>query len=119
MRILMLALIAVLIFFQYKLWVEKQGLAQVVRLQQQLAEITEKNTELEKQNAQLQSKVESYKKGVGSYEGRAREDLGMVKHGETYYQVVPKKQTNSCSIPTHTEQGTKQSQVEKAIGAAQ
>lgn len=104
MRILMLVLILLLVFFQYKLWVEKQGLSQIVRLQNQLAEITAKNTELEKQNDQLQVKVDACKKNTSAYEARAREELGMVKKGEVFYQVVPKaKKTQS-----ETARGTTQ-----------
>ena len=48
------------------------------------------NDELKKQNDALRAEVNDLKKGTDAIEERAREELGMIKEGETYFQVINK-----------------------------
>jgi len=48
---------------------------------------------LRNRNAALDAEVRSLKSGLDEIEARARQSLGMVRQGETFYLVVK----NSCS----------------------
>lgn len=85
MKFFLIALFVIFGFLQYKLWVAKQGVAQVVRLQEQVQKLMQQNEILEKQNAVIQARVTQYKQGLSGFEDRAREDLGLVKQGEVFY----------------------------------
>lgn len=83
--IVLLVLFAVL---QYRLWFANDGLLQVARLKHQISEQQKINEDLHQKNALLMSEVSSLKKGGGAIENRARNELGMVKKGEVFYQVL-------------------------------
>jgi len=85
-------LFAILIFFflalQYRLWVGEGSLAEVASLRR---EITAQEQEIERlrvRNRALHAEVEDLKTGLDAVEERARSELGMVKQGEVFYQVV-------------------------------
>lgn len=61
----------------------------VRRLERELAEQREENERLLSRNRALQAEVEDLKEGIEAIEERAREDLGMIREGETFFQVVP------------------------------
>lgn len=46
------------------------------------------NAMLKERNQTLAAEVADLKQGVEAIEERARYDLGMIKEGETFYQVV-------------------------------
>ena len=56
--------------------------------QQQLMDQQAQIDELERRNDQLAAEVASLKTGLEAIEERARAELGMVKEGETFIQVV-------------------------------
>lgn len=58
------------------------------RLQIELAEQRAINEHLEARNRALQAEVEDLKKGLAAVEELARKDLGMIKEGETFFQIV-------------------------------
>ncbi|MBI5447949.1 MAG: septum formation initiator family protein [Gammaproteobacteria bacterium] len=89
MKLLFALLLCLFLVLQYKLWVAKQGSPQIARLEGQKKQLIQQNLLLEQQNQHLQNQVNRYKQGLDGFEERAREDLGMVKKGEVFYQVVP------------------------------
>ena len=86
-KYILIVLFVLLLILQYKLWIEKKGAPQIARLQGQRAELIEQNTELEKQNKVLQSRIQNYQTSEDGFEERAREDLGMTKKDEVFYQT--------------------------------
>ena len=64
------------------------SLAQVAELQQQIAEQQGENERLLERNRILDAEVMELKKGMETVEERARHELGMVKDGETLYQLA-------------------------------
>jgi cell division protein FtsB len=58
------------------------------RLQKELAEQRAINERLEARNRALQAEVEDLKKGLAAIEELAREDLGMIKEGETFFRIL-------------------------------
>ncbi|SEK65374.1 cell division protein FtsB [Atopomonas hussainii] len=73
---------------QYRLWLGEGSLAQVNLLKQQIAEQQGENERLLERNRVLEAEVRELKSGLETVEERAREELGMVKEGETLYQLT-------------------------------
>ena len=88
LKIVNVFFLLVLAMLQYQLWYGKNGLAHFQQLQQQLVESSHKNAELANRNAILTSTVTDLKQGVTFIEHYARQDLGMIKQGETFFQLV-------------------------------
>jgi cell division protein FtsB len=54
----------------------------------QLSLQIEKNKKLELRNEELKAEVDDLKKGLEAIEERARSEMGMIKPGETFIQVI-------------------------------
>lgn len=85
---LFVALLLVLTALQYRLWVGEGSLAQVTDLKHQIAEQQGENERLLERNRILEAEVLELKQGTETVEERARHELGMVKEGETLYQLA-------------------------------
>lgn len=86
---LLFALLLVMFFvLQYRLWVGQGSMAEVFRLQQQINKQQAQLAQKKERNARLRAEVDSLKTGLEAVEARARSDLGMIKDGETFYQVI-------------------------------
>ena len=85
---LFLVLLLLLAGLQYRLWVGNGSLAQVADLQRQIAEQQGENERLLERNRILDAEVLELKQGMETVEERARHELGMVKEGETLYQLA-------------------------------
>src|SRR5882757_1519898 len=88
MRIFATALSVALLLLQYRLWISDQGEREVTRLQAALEAQRGANREQGERNRQLAAEVSDLKGGLTALEERARSELGMVGHSETFYQVV-------------------------------
>ena len=85
MRWLTIALFVILLLLQIRLWSEYREVGQ---LRAQVEEQAEFHRDLAERNAALAAEVESLRTGVEAIEERARTELGLVKPGEVFYQVV-------------------------------
>ena len=85
---LFVVLILLLAGLQYRLWVGDGSLAQVTDLQRQIAEQQGENERLLERNRILEAEVLELKQGMETVEERARHELGVVKEGETLYQLA-------------------------------
>ncbi|WP_447593042.1 cell division protein FtsB [Aquipseudomonas campi] len=85
---LFLSLLLVLSGLQYRLWVGDGSLAQVTDLNRQITEQKGENERLLERNRILEAEVLELKRGMETVEERARHELGMVKEGETLYQLA-------------------------------
>lgn len=85
---LFLVLLLLLAGLQYRLWVGNGSLAQVASLTQQIEDQHAENESLLERNRVLDAEVMELKKGLETVEERARHELGMVKDGETLYQLA-------------------------------
>ncbi|HET6632829.1 MAG TPA: cell division protein FtsB [Rhodanobacteraceae bacterium] len=88
LRWIAIILLVLLVALQIKLWVGEGGLRQVHWLRQQVAAQKAENAKLEERNRALAAEVADLKRGKQAVEGRARADLGLIKPGEEFYQVV-------------------------------
>lgn len=85
---LVIMLILLLVGLQYRLWIGEGSLAQVSRLQKQIAEQQGENERLLERNRILEAEVMELKRGMETVEERARQELGMLKEGETLYLLT-------------------------------
>lgn len=88
MKYLAAFLFILLLLLQYKLWLGDGGLLQLWHHHQAVEEQQELNDELLERNQSLEAEVVDLKQGEEAIEERARTELGMIKDGETFYQVV-------------------------------
>jgi len=88
MRWLIVLLVGLLAALQYSLWIGTGSLADVHRLHLSVAKQTRENARLSERNKALEAEVRDLKHGLAAIEERARTELGMIKKGETFYQVV-------------------------------
>lgn len=90
MRPVMWILVMVLVVLQYHLWFGQGGYTQVWKLRRDLDKQAQQNMMLQERNVVLNAEVMDLKQGHQAAEEHARNDLGMVKKDETFYQTVHK-----------------------------
>lgn len=89
MKVLVLCLVVLFALLQLKLWVDGNGVSKWIRLKNQTADLLQTNQVLSERNQLLQSQVGQLKAGSEGLEEYARAELGFIKPGEIYYQVLP------------------------------
>ncbi|HEX5055083.1 MAG TPA: cell division protein FtsB [Gammaproteobacteria bacterium] len=94
MKILIGVLIVLLLVLQYKLWVADGGYHDVRRLRGEVSTLKAENEQLQARNRALQAEVEDLKGGLTVVEDLARDELGMIKQGETFFQVIPQQKND-------------------------
>jgi len=88
LKLIVAILFVLLIWLQYKLWLDDGGIPEVLELEQEIETVqTEVNT-LQERNKALNAEVMDLKKGIEAIEERARSEMGMIKKDEIYYQVI-------------------------------
>ena len=92
MRIFLLFLLIVLVLLQYQLWIAPDGMRAVMQLKQDMQVQQEKNNVLAVRNQVLAAEVQDLKSGNDAIEERARSELGMIRKGETFFQVIEKNE---------------------------
>ncbi|WP_341938509.1 cell division protein FtsB [Marinimicrobium sp. C2-29] len=88
MKWLLIALLVLFTALQYRLWIAEGSWADVARLEREISEQQQRNDQLQERNRVLAVEVNALKDGLDSIEERAREDLGMIEEGETFFMVV-------------------------------
>lgn len=83
-----LLLIIMLIGLQVKLWIGDGSTREVHALRVQVKQQQAENKRLSQRNQALAADVADLKHGDQAVEARARAELGLIKPGETFYQVV-------------------------------
>jgi cell division protein FtsB len=83
-----IVLLVLLIWLQYKIWLQDGGIPEVVQLQQEVEDVQAEVEKLQERNSSLDAEVRDLKKGLDAIEERARSEMGMIKEGEVYYQVI-------------------------------
>ena len=88
LRWIALILLALLLGLQLKLWSGSGGMHEVDTLRAAVKQQTSDNDRLRQRNQALAADVSDLKHGEQAVEARARAELGLIKSGETFYQVV-------------------------------
>ncbi|MEP6899074.1 MAG: cell division protein FtsB [Rhodanobacter sp.] len=100
LRWIALILFIVLIGLQLKLWSGNGSMREVDSLRVALKKQNDENARLLQRNQALGADVLDLKNGDQAVEARARTELGLIKPGEIFYQVVEQPaQAASMSAP--------------------
>ena len=87
-KLVLAVFVVMLILLQYALWGGKQNVIDLYRLNRQVDDVRNENHEFQSRNDQLHEDVIDIKSRLSAIESLARFDLGLIKPGETYYQIV-------------------------------
>lgn len=88
MKIALYILLGILLGLQYPLWLGDGGLLSLWKLRQEISAQKTENTRLRERNLALEAEVRDLQEGHEALEERARAELGMVRRGETFYQMI-------------------------------
>jgi cell division protein FtsB len=97
MRVVTLILIVLLLLLQYPLWLGKGSWLKVWDLNRQVEAQQQTNQQTQARNALLDAEVRDLKQGTEAIEERARSELGMIKRGEVFFQIIDKQPQESAS----------------------
>ena len=81
-------LLAALVVLQHRLWVGEGSLAHVHSLRADIESQQQRIAEQRQRNQMLEREIISLKNDPSAIEQRARQELGMIKGGETFYLFV-------------------------------
>ena len=88
MRKLTLTLIVLIAALQWPLWLGKGSWLRVWQLDSQVEEQRAANAVLVGRNAALDAEVRDLKQGSAAIEERARNELGMIRNNEVFFQLL-------------------------------
>lgn len=88
MKIVNYVLLALFLLLQYPLWFGSGGVLSSRTLNREIGAQQDENVLLTERNRTLAAEVVDLQQGLETVEERARSELGMVKKGETFFQVV-------------------------------
>lgn len=88
MKIIISLLLVLFLAMQAKLWVGDEGMKEVWRLTQEVKLQRMDNQARMERNDALEAEVKDLKEGLEAVEEHARRELGMIKKGETFFQVI-------------------------------
>ncbi|MDC8446351.1 MAG: cell division protein FtsB [Nitrosomonas sp.] len=94
MKSLTIVLIALIALIQYPLWLGKGSWLQVRTFEQDIIQTQEENLKLQNRNMIFHAEINDLKQGTDAIEERARNDIGMIKKNEIFFQIV---ETNPAS----------------------
>lgn len=93
MKRLTLLLCTLLLALQWPLWLGKGSWLRVWQLDKQVEAKRSANQQLADRNAALYAEVRDLKQGTAAIEERARNELGMIRQGEVFFQLLDPKST--------------------------
>jgi len=74
---------------QYRLWFGKNSVPDFILLKKEVTLQVTQNTNLRQRNSLLKADIQDLKIGLDAAEERARNELGLIKQGETFYRILP------------------------------
>jgi len=98
-KLVTLALIALIALLQHPLWLGKGSWLRVWEVDRQMQAQRETNQKLALRNLALDAEVRDLKQGLDAIEERARSELGMIKRDEIFFQILDERPTAKPSPP--------------------
>jgi len=87
-KVILTSLVLLFLLLQYTIWLGDFGYFRLVQLESTILLQQEANNKLEQRNQRLRADVIDLKQGTAALEERARMQLGMIKEGELFFQVI-------------------------------
>lgn len=88
MKWLWCVLALMILVLQARLWTGEGSFVQAWQLEHRIARQKAADDKLEARNDRLLAEVNDLRRGNGAIEERARNNLGMIRKGETFFLVV-------------------------------
>ncbi len=88
MRIFTVLLVVLLAMLQYRLWWGDNSVQDHLQLKADISRVQAQNAELKKRNQLMYVEVQDLRSATAALEERARNELGMIKEGETFFRVI-------------------------------
>ncbi|MDU0353859.1 cell division protein FtsB [Paraglaciecola aquimarina] len=85
-------LICLLSMLQYRLWFGKNSVPDFMLKKEEVAIQIIQNSNLEQRNNLIKADIQDLKMGLDAAEEKARNGLGLIKQGETFYRILPSEQ---------------------------
>lgn len=104
MKAILAMLLLVLLVLQVRLWFGAGSVAEIVRLENAIDAQNAENVQLEARNGVVMEDVSDLRNGLDSIEERARNELGLIRQGETFYLIVDEEpKTLDAPVPQAAE----------------
>lgn len=103
MRKLTLLLLIFIGLLQYRLWFGDGNLRELHRMQNRITELEQEGERRKQRNAAVEAEVNDLKRGTDAIEESARQNLGMIKEGEVFIQVVDEQPRPEAPPPKKQE----------------
>ena len=97
MKLLTVIMVFLLLLLQYRLWTGNGSLVEVNLLKDEIEKIKNENENLKERNLSLTAEVFDLKQGHEAIEEIARSEMGMIKDGETFNQIIDNADQQSNS----------------------
>ena len=88
MKFITIIMVLLLLLLQYRLWTGNSSLIEVRLLRDEIEKVESENERLKERNLSLTAEVFNLKQGHEAIEEIARSEMGMIKDGETFYQII-------------------------------
>lgn len=95
MRVITVVLFIFLLLLQHRLWFGKNSVPDYLALKSEVNRQIQNNDKLKQRNKLLYADTDDLKLGVEAIEERARNELGMIKQGETFFRIIPSDNNKS------------------------
>jgi len=89
MRTFTVILLIIFGLLQYRLWFGKNSVPDYLSLKEDVERQQAVNDKLKHRNKLLYADTDDLKLGIEAIEERARNELGMIKEGETFFRLIP------------------------------
>ena len=89
---ILLVLAGLLGLLQYRLWFGKNSIPDYLSKEQEVEKQSQQNANLVQRNALLKADISDLTIGMEAIEERARNELGLIKRGETFYRILPSEE---------------------------
>lgn len=89
MKVIAAIFVVLICILQYRIWWGESGYTEIKQLKKQLIEQKQDNESLRTQNEILKKEIQALRNNPDSLEELAREQLGLIKPGETFYRIIP------------------------------
>lgn len=99
LRWIALILLVALVALQVKMWAGNGSMQVVDSLRGSVNKQAAENVRLQQRNKAMAADVFDLKHGNEAIEARARNELGLIKPGELFYQVVERPAGTSSTLP--------------------
>ena len=88
MKFITIIMVLLLLLLQYRLWTGNGSLIEGSLLRDEIEKVESENERLKERNLSLTAEVFNLKQGHEAIEEIARSEMGMIKDGETFYQII-------------------------------